>query len=136
MCIGCSMCDQLVARWLWPARVPGTSSSAGELPYSFRHALFRQVLYERTPPSVRAQLHRKVGVALERERAAGLPVAATELALHFERGRELTTAARCYAEAAESALLRLARRRRSASRSEEWRFFQRLRPVASARSLR
>ena len=101
------MCDQLVREQLWlTAPRPRDDSSAAELPYSFRHALFRQVLYERTPPSVRTQLHRKVGAALERERAAGLPVAATELALHFERGRELTTAARCYAEAAESALLR------------------------------
>ena len=41
-----------------------------ELPYSFRHALFRQVLYDRTPPSARMQLHREVGAALER-RARG-----------------------------------------------------------------
>jgi DNA-binding winged helix-turn-helix (wHTH) protein len=101
------MCDQLVREQLWlTAARTRDASVTGELPYAFRHALFRQVLYERTPPSVRAQLHRKVGVALERERAAGMPVAATELALHFERGREPTTAARCYAEAAESALLR------------------------------
>jgi len=101
------MCDQLVREQLWlTAPRPRDDSSAAELPYSFRHALFRHVLYERTPPSVSTQLHRKVGAALERERTAGLPVAATELALHFERGRELTTALRCYAEAAEAALLR------------------------------
>ena len=47
-----------------------------EPPYSFRHALFRQVLYDRTPPSARMQLHREVGAALERERAAGVAVAA------------------------------------------------------------
>jgi hypothetical protein len=37
---------------------------------------FRQVLYDRTPPSARTHLHRSVGAALERERAAGVPVAA------------------------------------------------------------
>ncbi len=79
-------CDELAREqmWLVAPRAEG-GSNAAELPYSFRHALFRQVLYERTAPSVRAQLHRKVGAALERERARGVPVAAAELAMHFER---------------------------------------------------
>jgi hypothetical protein len=34
-------------------------------------------------PAARAQLHSKVGAALERERAAGVPIAAAELAMHF-----------------------------------------------------
>ena len=38
------------------------------------------------PPAARAQLHRQVGAALERERSAGAPVAAAELAMHFDRG--------------------------------------------------
>ena len=101
------MCEQLVREQLWlTAARPRDESIAPELPYSFRHALFRQVLYERTPSAVRTQLHRKVGAALERERAAGLSVAAVELAQHFERCSALMTALRYYAEAAESALLR------------------------------
>ena len=101
------MCEQLVREQLWlTAARPRDESIAPELPYSFRHALFRQVLYERTPSAVRTQLHRKVGAALERERAAGLSVAALELALHFERCSALMTALRYYAEAAESSLLR------------------------------
>ena len=87
--------------------MPKSGSNAAELPYSFRHALFRQVLYERTNPSVRLELHRKVGTTLERERAAGAQVAAAELAMHFELGREPMTALRYYAEAAEGALARL-----------------------------
>lgn len=101
-------CEALARERLWlnaPRAADGRD--ALDLPYSFRHALFRQVLYGRTPPSVRAQLHRKVGAALERERAAGVPVAATELAMHFERGHEPLTALRYYAEAAEAALLHL-----------------------------
>ncbi|HYM48661.1 MAG TPA: AAA family ATPase, partial [Burkholderiaceae bacterium] len=101
------MCDQLVREQLWlTAPRPRDESVAPELPYSFRHALFRQVLYERTPSAVRTQLHGKVGAALERERAAGLAVGAVELAQHFERCSALMTALRYYTEAAESALLR------------------------------
>jgi hypothetical protein len=102
------ICEELARVQLWliaPRAEPG--SDVTEQSYSFRHALFRQVLYERTTPLVRAQLHRKVGAALERERAAGVEVAAAELAMHFERGREPLTASRYYAEAAEAALRNL-----------------------------
>ena len=104
-------CDDLAREQLWlvaPRAEQGTNALA--LPYSFRHALFRQVLYERTNPSVRSQLHRKVGTALERDRAAGAPVAAAELAMHFELGREPMAALRYYVEAAEGALARLSPR--------------------------
>src|SRR5271167_1650841 len=82
-------CDELAREQLWlvAPRAKGDSNAA-ELAYSFRHALFRQVLYERTNPAVRSQLHRKVGFTLERECASGAPVAAAELAMHFELGRE------------------------------------------------
>ena len=99
------ICDELAREQLWlvaPRAEEG--SDAAESPYSFRHALFRQVLYERTAPSARAQLHRKIGAALERERAAGVPVTAAELAMHFERAGEAMAAVRYYAEAAEAAL--------------------------------
>ena len=92
--------------WLIAARA-GQESSLAEQHYAFRHALFRQVLYERTAPSGRSQLHRKIGAALERQRTEGVPVAAAELAMHFERGREVLAALRCYAQAAEAALLHL-----------------------------
>ncbi len=100
-------CDQLAREQLWlvaPRAEEG--SDAAESPYSFRHALFRQVLYERTAPSARAQLHRKIGAALEREHAARVPVPAAELAMHFERAGEAMAAVRYYAEAAEAALAR------------------------------
>jgi hypothetical protein len=91
---------------VWLAR-PRAAENADVLepPYSFKHALFRQGLYDRTPPSARMQLHREVGAALERERAAGVAVPASELAMHFDRGRQPMAALRCYAEAAEGALL-------------------------------
>src|SRR5206468_751927 len=79
-------------------------SQSGELSYSFRHALFRQVLYERTTMPARAQLHGKVGAVLERERISGMPVRAAELATHYERAGEPLTALRYYVQAAEAAL--------------------------------
>ncbi len=98
-------CDELARDQVWLV-APRTEegSDAPDSSYSFRHALFRQVLYERTTPSARAQLHRKIGSALERDRAAGALVTAVELATHFERGGGATAAVRYYAEAAGAAL--------------------------------
>jgi DNA-binding winged helix-turn-helix (wHTH) protein len=101
-------CGQLAHEQLWlvAPRSEG-GSDATDLPYAFRHALVRQLLYERIGPLARAELHLKVGRALERERAAGVPVSSAELATHFERGHEPMTALRYYAEAAQGALLHL-----------------------------
>jgi DNA-binding winged helix-turn-helix (wHTH) protein/tetratricopeptide (TPR) repeat protein len=99
-------CDELVREHVWLALPRAKEGSDGlELPYSFKHALFRQVLYDRTPPSARMRLHCGVGAALESERAAGVAVPPSELAMHFDRGRQPMAALRCYAEAAEAALL-------------------------------
>jgi DNA-binding winged helix-turn-helix (wHTH) protein/tetratricopeptide (TPR) repeat protein len=102
------ICEELAREQLW-LRAPRAAdgSAAAELTYSFRHALFRQVVYERIAATARPWLHRKVAAALERERSAGVPVAAAELARHFERGREPLAALRYYAQAAEAALLHL-----------------------------
>ncbi|WP_353740993.1 AAA family ATPase [Pseudomonas fluorescens] len=97
-------CEELVREQVWLTRAAEPEETV-ELPYSFRHALFRQVLYDRTPRSLRTHLHRQVGTALERERMAGVPVAASELATHFDRARQPMIALRYYAEAAEAALL-------------------------------
>jgi DNA-binding winged helix-turn-helix (wHTH) protein/tetratricopeptide (TPR) repeat protein len=99
-------CEELVREQVWLTRSRAAElEETMELPYSFRHALFRQVLYDRTPRSLRTHLHRQVGAALERERMAGVPVAASELATHFDRARQPMIALRYYAEAAEAALL-------------------------------
>jgi DNA-binding winged helix-turn-helix (wHTH) protein len=99
-------CEQLVREHIWlGAPRAHERDGAGEAPYAFRHALFREVLYERTPASARSQLHRQVGAALEREREAGAPIAAAELAMHHDRARAPMKALYWYAQAAESALL-------------------------------
>ena len=97
-------CERLLRERLWLA--PGRGD-AREDTYSFRHALFRQVLYDRMPASGRADLHRKVGTVLKRERASGMPVSPAQLASHFDLGRTPLDALRYYAEAAEAALNQL-----------------------------
>lgn len=98
--------EELARMQLWLAPRPaGESSASAESSRTFRHALFRQVLYERTTPETRARLHRRVGQALARERDAGASVSPAELAMHFERGREPMAALRYYEEAARTSLL-------------------------------
>lgn len=100
-------CDELVRQQLWiTAPRPRDDGDAPEMRYAFRHALVRQVLYERTPLAMRLQLHRQVGRVLEHEwqRAIAPAVAPAELAMHFDRGREPMAALRWYAEAAQAAL--------------------------------
>jgi DNA-binding winged helix-turn-helix (wHTH) protein len=97
-------CDDLAREQVWLNAPRVESEPVAEGAYSFRHALFRQVLYERTAPAGRTQLHRKIALALERERGAAAPVPAVELATHFERAREPLAALGYYVEAAEAAL--------------------------------
>lgn len=97
-------CDELVRERLWLTTGGGDGL---EGVYAFRHALFRERLYEGTAASARAELHRKTGVALEAEHARGGDVTAAALARHFDLGRSPMAALRHYAEAAQAALLHL-----------------------------
>ncbi|MFH1815165.1 MAG: AAA family ATPase [Pseudomonadota bacterium] len=101
-------CDELVRECLWltVARSSGKGDGA-ERSYAFRHALFRERLYNGTAVSVRAELHRKTGAVLEEERTGEPGITAAELATHFDRGRSPKTALRYYAEAAQAALQHL-----------------------------
>jgi len=78
--------------------------------YGFRHWLYQEVVYDRVPATRRAELHRRIGARLEAghgERAADV---ATELAMHFERGREPRRAIRYLRAAGEIATQRSAAR--------------------------
>jgi predicted ATPase/DNA-binding winged helix-turn-helix (wHTH) protein len=78
--------------------------------YSFIHALYRNVLYERASASRRVQLHRRIGEqgeALYGERAREI---APELAMHFERGSSYKQAIKYLQQAADNALRRFAYR--------------------------
>ncbi len=76
--------------------------------YRFVHALYRDVLYNRLAVSTRARLHGRVGERQEatyHERAKEI---ASELAMHFEQGREYQRAAHYHQQAGENALQRSA----------------------------
>ncbi|SCK55561.1 Transcriptional regulatory protein, C terminal [Variovorax sp. HW608] len=97
------ICVELARQQLWLIAAAHEADAEWGAPYRFRHDLFRHVLYERISPTLRAQLHRKIGAALEAERETGAPVSAAELAMHFDRGGQVLSALRHYAEAARSA---------------------------------
>src|SRR5262245_46012078 len=74
--------------------------------YGFHHALHQEVVYERISAGRRVELHRRIGERLEAglgERAVEI---ATELAMHFERGREVRRAIRYLRLAGEIATQR------------------------------
>jgi DNA-binding winged helix-turn-helix (wHTH) protein/tetratricopeptide (TPR) repeat protein len=103
-------CDALVRRQQWLRHL-----SVGRLPdgsfdarYAFRHALYRHVFYQRIGALMRAQLHGRVALSMERSRASGMSVTSAELASHFELSHNLMAALRHYAAAAENALKRFA----------------------------
>jgi DNA-binding winged helix-turn-helix (wHTH) protein/predicted ATPase len=76
--------------------------------YSFRHDLYRELLYARLPATRRALTHARVGRRLEGAWAGRLDAIASELAEHFERGGELARAVPHHQRAAATALRRAA----------------------------
>jgi tetratricopeptide (TPR) repeat protein len=99
-------CDQLVKKQYWLRHVAAIDLRDGSLDslYSFRHAIYRHVFYQRIGAAPRVQLHRRVAQALSAGVALGVSIAPAELASHHERGREPATALRAYSLAAQSAL--------------------------------
>ncbi len=113
------VCDTLTQRqqFLRPGRAVGVLGAAQSAHYEFRHSLYREALYRRIPEGQRARWHRRLA-----ERAAemladpngsapeGALELASELALHFEHGRDFERAARYLILSAENAARRYAHR--------------------------
>ena len=78
--------------------------------YGFRHALYQEVVYDRVPAARRERLHRRIGERLETGLGERTAEAATELAMHFERGRDPQRAIRYLRAAADVATQRSAAR--------------------------
>lgn len=78
--------------------------------YEFSHALYQQVLYERVEVTRRHRLHAGIGVALRDAWGARAGDVAAELASHFERGGDATSAVQCFDTAAAAAAGRGANR--------------------------
>jgi DNA-binding winged helix-turn-helix (wHTH) protein/predicted ATPase len=90
-----------VASVAWPDGTPT------EL-YSFRHDLYRELLYERLSATRRTLYHGRVGNRLEAAWSGHLEAVASELAEHFERAREPVRAIPHHHRAAAKALRRSA----------------------------
>jgi len=78
--------------------------------YAFRHALYREGLYERVPEGVRADLHARVGARLEAAYGARSADFAAELAMHFDRSGDVDRAVRYLEQAGTTAVRRNAPR--------------------------
>ena len=78
--------------------------------YEFRHSLYRQGLYRNLSGLHRSKLHHRLGELLMPLCDAGKPELASEVALHFEEGRDFARAARCLILAAENAAKRFSHR--------------------------
>jgi len=76
--------------------------------YSFRHDLYRELLYDRLAPTRRALSHARVAARLEAAWLGQLDEIAWELAEHFERGNELARAIPHHQRAAIKAMRRSA----------------------------
>ncbi|MCG3206739.1 MAG: Serine/threonine-protein kinase PknD [Anaerolineae bacterium] len=85
----------------WP---DGTVSAR----FSFSHQLYQEVLSESLTVSQRVRLHRQIGQRLEQGYGSRAPEQATELALHFEQGRDMARAVTYLRDAAERTLQRSA----------------------------
>ena len=101
------LCDALAQQHLirpagmaiWP---DGTTATR----YTFTHALYQQVAYERCGVGRRAHLHQRIGRNLEAAYGAKADEIAAELAMHFERGRDVSHAVYYLRQAAENAARR------------------------------
>ena len=78
--------------------------------YSFIHALYQNVLYQRVSASRRVQLHRRIGQWGEEVYGEHAGEISAELAMHFERGRDYELAANYLRKAADNAIRRFAYR--------------------------
>jgi DNA-binding winged helix-turn-helix (wHTH) protein/tetratricopeptide (TPR) repeat protein len=114
------VCDSLTHRqqFLRPGRATGVLGAIQSEHYEFRHSLYREALYRRIPEGQRARWHRRLAERAEELLPDSTGLAATdsalelasELALHFEHGRDFEHAARYLILSAENAGRRYAHR--------------------------
>src|SRR5712692_6959294 len=76
--------------------------------YGFRHALYQEVLYHRLTARRRQRLHQRIGEREEQAYGDRAREIATELAVHFKRGREFRKAIQYLQQAGENAIRRSA----------------------------
>ncbi|WNF45283.1 AAA family ATPase [Pseudomonas sp. SG20056] len=97
-----TQCQILAAghAWLVVREVTLLADGRLDMRVAFRHALYRQLFYQRLQALSRVRLHRAVAAALLRAGSAS----AAELAAHFEQGKEASAAVRQLSVASSAAL--------------------------------
>ncbi len=105
-------CDKLAQRqqFIRFAGIHKAANGADSAHYEFRHALYRQALYRSLPRVSRTKFHRSLGERLMPFCTTEKPELASELALHFEEGRDFEQAARCLMLASQNAAKRFSHR--------------------------
>jgi DNA-binding winged helix-turn-helix (wHTH) protein/tetratricopeptide (TPR) repeat protein len=78
--------------------------------YSFEHALYREVIYERIPVGCRTRLHQRIGTWEGQAYGTYGEKRAAELAMHFERGHDYRRAVYYLQQAGAHAIQRGAHR--------------------------
>src|SRR5262249_7914646 len=104
------VCDGLVAKLQFIKRSGFKEQANGEISahYEFRHSLYREVLYRRLSEGARSKLHLLLAQRLKSFCDPCEQELATELAVHFEGGRDYEQAIRHLILASENAAARFA----------------------------
>ena len=105
-----SQCEQLArtGQWLRVAGVAEWPDGTISGRYSFRHALYHEVVYGQLAEVRRVQFHRRIAERKEAAYGERVGEIAAELAMHFERGRDLTRAVQYLGKAGKTAIRRSA----------------------------
>ena len=104
------ICETLAARGQF-IRAAGFHQLPGQPvspQFEFKHALYREFLYERLSATERRSLHRTLAERMEAVCSPPAPGVASELALHFEAGRDYERAIRYLVIVSENAARRYA----------------------------
>ena len=106
------VCDRLAGRqqFIRSAGIHAAADGSLSSRYEFRHSLYRQALYRSLSGLKRCELHLSLGERLLPLLHGGKPELASEVALHFEEGRDHARAARCLIHAAENTARRFSYR--------------------------
>ncbi|MEO8594870.1 MAG: AAA family ATPase [Candidatus Solibacter sp.] len=105
-------CEKLARRqqFIRTAGIHAAADGGLSARYEFRHSLYRQALYRSLSGLRRSELHLSLGEKLLPLLASGKPELASEVALHFEEGRDHARAAQCLMLAAENTARRFSYR--------------------------
>src|SRR4029434_8104741 len=104
-------CNRLVQQhFLRPEEIQECSDGTVTACYSFRHALYQQVVYQRLAVARRLCLHQRIGEYLASAYEAGAGDVAAQLVVHFAQGRDHRRTIQYLRRAAENAAARYAAR--------------------------